>query len=162
MGFRGWRRWTLRVLLLLALLAISTVLAALLALRGSLPQLEGQGLLPGLQATVQVQRDALGVVSITADNQADMARALGYVHAQERYFEMDLARRSAAGDGTCESRDKAEDDDPELADLPGLSPDDLLYAAEAPPPHRARATPRPLAPESPGGTQDPPACCSSS
>ena len=98
MGFRGWRRWTLRVLLLLALLAISTVLAALLALRGSLPQLEGQGLLPGLQATVQVQRDALGVVSITADNQADMARALGHVHAQERYFEMDLARRSAAGE----------------------------------------------------------------
>src|SRR2546427_5866948 len=38
------------------------------------------------------------VVTITAASQADAMRALGRVHAQERYFEMDLMRRSAAGE----------------------------------------------------------------
>ena len=45
-----------------------------------------------------MQRDALGVVTIDAGSEADAMRALGYVHAQERYFEMDLMRRSAAGE----------------------------------------------------------------
>ena len=38
------------------------------------------------------------MVTIDAANETDMARALGYVHAQERYFEMDLMRRSSAGE----------------------------------------------------------------
>ena len=40
----------------------------------------------------------LGVVTIDAANETDAMRALGYVHAQERYFEMDLMRRTAAGE----------------------------------------------------------------
>ncbi|MEG1681608.1 MAG: penicillin acylase family protein, partial [Stenotrophomonas sp.] len=67
-------------------------------LRGSLPQLDGELALPGLSAPVSIQRDALGVLTVEAANEADMARALGYVHAQERFFEMDLMRRSAAGE----------------------------------------------------------------
>jgi len=67
-------------------------------LRGSLPALEGELALPGLSAPVQVQRDAQGVVSIRAANAVDAARALGFVHGQERFFEMDLLRRSAAGE----------------------------------------------------------------
>jgi penicillin amidase len=47
---------------------------------------------------VSIQRDALGVVTIDAASQADAMRALGMVHAQERYFEMDLMRRAAAGE----------------------------------------------------------------
>lgn len=95
---RRWSRWLLwAVLALLGLLA-TTLLAALLALRGSLPQLDGQRTLPGLGSAVEVQRDPLGVVSIQAGNEQDMARALGFIHAQERYFEMDLMRRSAAGE----------------------------------------------------------------
>ena len=46
----------------------------------------------------RISRDGNGTVTITAANDADSARALGYVHAQERYFEMDLLRRSAAGE----------------------------------------------------------------
>ncbi len=67
-------------------------------LRGSLPALDGDLALAGLSAPVTIQRDALGVVTIDAANETDMARALGYVHAQERYFEMDLMRRSSAGE----------------------------------------------------------------
>ncbi|MFN9903089.1 MAG: penicillin acylase family protein, partial [bacterium] len=46
----------------------------------------------------QNSRSGNGTVTLTAGNDADAARALGYVHAQERYFEMDLLRRSAAGE----------------------------------------------------------------
>jgi hypothetical protein len=52
----------------------------------------------GLSAPVTVARDALGVATVEAANEADAARALGFLHGQERYFEMDLLRRSAAGE----------------------------------------------------------------
>ena len=67
-------------------------------LHGSLATLDGRLELPGLTAPVTIQRDALGVVTIRAGNETDAMRALGYVHAQERFFEMDLLRRSAAGE----------------------------------------------------------------
>ncbi|KAB7771346.1 penicillin acylase family protein [Xanthomonas maliensis] len=92
------RKWLGRLLLALAGLALLALLSVYLLLRGSLPTLDGQRTLAGLQAPVSVQRDRLGVVSIDAASQLDAMRALGYVHAQERYFEMDLMRRTAAGE----------------------------------------------------------------
>ncbi len=67
-------------------------------LRASLPDLDGEVAVAGLTAPVQVERDEAGVVTITADTRADAARALGYVHAQERWFQMDLLRRASAGE----------------------------------------------------------------
>jgi penicillin amidase len=91
-------RWFLRlILLLLALLAI-TAFSGWWAVRGSLAQLDGAISMPSMSAPASVERDALGVVSIHAANEIDAARALGYVHGQERFFEMDLLRRSAAGE----------------------------------------------------------------
>ena len=87
-----------RIALLLLAILLLLVLAAWWAMRGSLPALDGELALPGLSAPVTVTRDALGVVTIEAANAVDAARALGYVHAQERWFEMDLMRRSAAGE----------------------------------------------------------------
>jgi len=87
--------WLFAVLMVLALAA---ALVALWMARGSLAQLDGQAALPGLSAPVDVQRDALGTATVDAANEADAARALGFLHAQERYFEMDLLRRSAAGE----------------------------------------------------------------
>ncbi|MGV6483277.1 penicillin acylase family protein [Stenotrophomonas indicatrix] len=91
---RKWR-WILGALVAIVLLA---VLVLWLLLRGSLAELDGERPLPGLAGKVTVERDALGVVTITAGNKADALRALGRIHAQERYFEMDLMRRSAAGE----------------------------------------------------------------
>src|SRR3546814_17358592 len=65
-------------------------------LRGSLPNLDGEAALPGLSTAATVQRDRLAVVTIDAASEADAMRALGYVHAQERYFGMDLMGRTAA------------------------------------------------------------------
>lgn len=91
-------KWFRRTALLLAVALLLSLLAAWALLRGSLPALDGERVLPGLQAAATIQRDALGVVTIEAAGEADAVRALGYVHAQERYFEMDLMRRSAAGE----------------------------------------------------------------
>ncbi|GAA5006706.1 penicillin acylase family protein [Pseudoluteimonas lycopersici] len=87
-----------RIALLLLAILLLLVLAGWWLMRGSLPALDGELALPGLSAPVTVTRDALGVVTIDAANATDAARALGYVHAQERYFEMDLMRRTAAGE----------------------------------------------------------------
>lgn len=81
-----------------ALLALAALLLAYAVLRASLPRLDGTLREPGLAAAVQITRDALGVPTITAANRADLAFATGFVHAQDRYFQMDLSRRLAAGE----------------------------------------------------------------
>lgn len=93
-------RWLRRILGGLLLLVALLGLALWLALRGSLAQLDGERGLQGtgLTAPVQVQRDARGYVTISAANRLDAARALGFVNAQERFFQMDLMRRNAAGE----------------------------------------------------------------
>ncbi|HEX4494435.1 MAG TPA: penicillin acylase family protein [Thermoanaerobaculia bacterium] len=96
------RRPVLRALLALAVLLVLIVLAAGIWVHGrltaSLPQLDGRGRIAGLAAAVDVERDALGVPTIRAANRLDAARALGFLHAQDRYFQMDLLRRQAAGE----------------------------------------------------------------
>ena len=87
-----------RTALVLALLAIILPLAGWFALRGSLPRYEGEEREDALSAPVRVERDALGTATVRAGNRRDASWALGYVQAQERYFEMDLLRRRAAGE----------------------------------------------------------------
>ena len=91
-------RWVGAIAALLLALMLLAAAVAWWLLRGSLPALDGELALPGLAAPVSVQRDALGVVTIDARDERDALRALGYVHAQERYFEMDLLRRTSAGE----------------------------------------------------------------
>jgi penicillin amidase len=67
-------------------------------LRASLPILDGEHTLNGLQADVQIERDRLGVPRLNAANRLDLARATGFLHAQDRFFQMDLMRRKAAGE----------------------------------------------------------------
>lgn len=90
--------WIRRSLLLLPLLALLLLALAYALLRGSVPIDDGELALPGLSAPVTISRDASGMVDIEAANETDMARALGFVHGQERFFEMDLTRRAAAGE----------------------------------------------------------------
>lgn len=67
-------------------------------MRDSLPQLDGRMVTPGLAAPVTVRRDQHGVPHIEAANLDDLLFAQGYVTAQDRLWEMDMARRSAAGE----------------------------------------------------------------
>ncbi len=81
-----------------AALLIVGIIGGWLFVRASLPMLDGEAQIAGLSAPVTVERDSLGVVRITAGTRADAARALGFVHAQERFFQMDLLRRAGAGE----------------------------------------------------------------
>jgi penicillin amidase len=84
--------------LLVVLAALALAASGYGLLRASLPSLEGHATLPMLSAAASVDRDALGIVTVQAETRLDAARALGYAHAQDRYFQMDLLRRSAAGE----------------------------------------------------------------
>jgi len=87
-----------RVIAVVIVVAALAIGAAWLALRGSLPRYDGRVAAPELSAPVTVERDALGTVTLHGENRRDVTFALGYVHAQERFFEMDLLRRRAAGE----------------------------------------------------------------
>jgi penicillin amidase len=62
------------------------------------PQRSGEVKLTNLQAPVSVRYDERGVPHIQAQNEADMYRTLGYVHAQDRLFQMEMVRRLARGE----------------------------------------------------------------
>jgi penicillin amidase len=62
-----------------------------------LPTLNGTAALPGLSASATVVRDSSGIPHITAATVNDLYMAQGYVHAQDRLFQMDIARRFASG-----------------------------------------------------------------
>jgi penicillin amidase len=66
--------------------------------RASLPLINGSVRVRGLQSAVTIERDALGIPTIRGISREDVARATGFVHAQDRFFQMDLARRRAAGE----------------------------------------------------------------
>ncbi len=81
----------------LALLLVAGLAVGAVVVRRPLPQTGGTLDLPGLDAEVEVLRDDAGVPQIYADSVADLMRAQGYVHAQERFFEMDVRRHATAG-----------------------------------------------------------------
>ena len=64
-------------------------------MREQLPVLDGQLQLPGLSAPVVVRRDGHGVPHIQAANMEDLLEAQGFVVAQDRLWQMDMARRFA-------------------------------------------------------------------
>ena len=65
--------------------------------RRGYPSYDGEVALPGLAGEVEVLRDSYGVPTIYADTAEDLFRAQGYVHAQDRFWEMDFRRMLAAG-----------------------------------------------------------------
>jgi penicillin amidase len=95
-------RRLLRAALLLLAAALVVAAGFGLWLRGrlvaSLPRLDGEVRLTGIEAPVTVERDALGIPTIRGESRRDVARATGFVHAQDRFFQMDLLRRAAAGE----------------------------------------------------------------
>jgi penicillin amidase len=84
----------------LCLLGLSLVVfgtGCYLYLRSALPQTDGRIVLAGPKAEIRVERDADGVPRIIAQGDEDLAFGLGFVHAQERLFQMELQRRYGAG-----------------------------------------------------------------
>ena len=82
--------------LALALVVLATVAGAYLFYR-AMPAYSGAERLPGLSSEARVWRDAHGVPHIFAGSMDDAARALGYLHASERMFQMEILRRVGQG-----------------------------------------------------------------
>jgi penicillin amidase len=93
-----WLRWLGRLLGALVLLGLLAAAWFWWQLRGSLPPLDGERTVAGLAAPVKIERDAQGVPTISGASRADVARATGFLHAQDRFFQMDLLRRRGAGE----------------------------------------------------------------
>jgi len=95
------RRALVAAAILLAVLAAGAVGAGFWLrsrVAACLPLLDGTVHLGGLAAPVTVHRDTLGVPTIEASSRIDVARATGWVHAQDRFFQMDILRRRGAGE----------------------------------------------------------------
>ena len=82
----------------LLFLIVLVVIVAWLGLRASLPDLEGEVVVTGISDAVTIERDADGIPVITASNRVDLAFGTGFAHGQDRFFQMDLIRRQAAGE----------------------------------------------------------------
>jgi penicillin amidase len=87
-----------RLLLLVVILALGGTAIVYGVLTLSLPTLDGKGRSDAVTQPVKVARDTLGQAVITAATRHDAAYGLGYAHGQDRFFQMDLLRRNAAGE----------------------------------------------------------------
>ncbi len=76
-------------------LAVRPLFSSLL--RRTLPRVEGEISLGGLEGSVEILRDRFGVPQVFAENERDLFFAQGYVHAQDRFFQMELGRRAGHG-----------------------------------------------------------------
>ena len=111
---------------LLTVTAAALVLAAAAAawyVHSKQPQRSGTLGLTGLQGSVEVRFDERGVPHIRAGSEADLYRALGYVQAQDRLFQMEMSRRLARGE-------LAEVLGPKLLDVDRLSEERRVEAGE--------------------------------
>ncbi|HXG87561.1 MAG TPA: penicillin acylase family protein [Vicinamibacterales bacterium] len=92
----AWGAISVAVIIIVAVVVGGVVVRQRLS--NSLPVETGSLAVAGLGAPVTIDRDHLGVPTIVAGSRADAARVLGFVHAQDRFFQMDLQRRQAAGE----------------------------------------------------------------
>ena len=89
------RKWSIAAV-------VSTVLvlavAAYAVLAAALPRRDGEAIVAALETNVEIELDAHAIPRIRSATLADALRGQGFMHAQERFFQMDLARRAAAGE----------------------------------------------------------------
>lgn len=86
-----------RSLILLILLLVIIAVGGFIYLQSTRPVYDGTITLSGLTDEVEVYFDKYGVPHIYARNEQDAYFALGYVHAQDRLFQMELLRRVGSG-----------------------------------------------------------------
>src|SRR5258706_11402067 len=86
-----------KILAVLVLALVAVAAGGWIYLRGSLPAIDGEVAARGLGAPVEVLRDAEGVPHLFAASERDGWFAMGYVHAQDRLWQMEFQRRVVRG-----------------------------------------------------------------
>ncbi len=87
----------LRIVIVLVLLALMVALFTLYIVNRSKPVIKGEVKIEAMAAEAEVIFDTFGIPHIYAANRNDAYRSLGYVHAQDRLFQMELLRRAGSG-----------------------------------------------------------------
>ena len=87
-----------RILLALLLLFLCLAATGYLVLRASLSDIDGEQTVAGPSPGASIERDAYGTTTIRGGNRRELAWATGFAHGQDRFFQMDLSRRLAAGE----------------------------------------------------------------
>ena len=90
-------RFVRRVILALCLFVVLAGLLGVLAFRRGVPPEEGQLKIPGLTAEVQIDFDERGIPIVRAENEADLAAAVGFLHARDRPVQLHVSRLAAKG-----------------------------------------------------------------
>ena len=90
-------KWLVRAILALLVIAAALAGAGYWTLQRSLPRTEGTIRVSGLDGPVEILRDAYGIPHIYARSENDAYFALGFVHAQDRLWQMEMDRRLASG-----------------------------------------------------------------
>lgn len=86
-----------KILLAFAGLLLLVVIGIAIFINSLKPDYSGKKSLPGIQNEVTTYFDSYGIPHIYAQNETDAIKALGYVHAQDRLWQMELLRRVAKG-----------------------------------------------------------------
>jgi penicillin amidase len=90
-------KWIAGAAALLVALAILAAGAAYVALRNTVPSFSGTLAIAGLSGPVEIVRDNEGVPHIFAQSTDDLFSALGFLHAQDRLWQMEMTRRAGQG-----------------------------------------------------------------
>ncbi len=90
-------RILISIITALVIIAILVGILGILTVRRSFPQVDGTLQLPGLDGEVEVIRDAMGIPHIYATTEHDLFMAQGFIHAQDRFWQMDFWRHIGSG-----------------------------------------------------------------
>ena len=93
----GYVKALVYAVVVLVLILVAVLVTGFALTHRPLPQTTGELQVPGLEGEVTVVRDDYGIPQLYGDSVEDLMRAQGYVHAQERFYEMDIRRHLTAG-----------------------------------------------------------------
>jgi penicillin amidase len=91
------KKITITILSVLVIVVIIAVIGLYLLFRASLPDREGDIRITGINATIDIYFDEKGIPQIWAENEEDAWFAVGWLHAGDRLFQMELTRRVSSG-----------------------------------------------------------------
>ena len=94
---KKWLKVLLGFIFTITVLIVAGSLVAYFTLLSKLPDYEGLKTVNGISSEVEIYRDSFAVPYIIAKTEFDAAFSMGYVHAQERLFQMDITRRAGEG-----------------------------------------------------------------
>jgi penicillin amidase len=86
-----------KFILIIMLIIVLAIIISFLYLKSTLPKTKGKIMVTTLKNKVEIIRNRWGIPNIKAYNMDDLYFAIGYVHASDRMFQMDMARRYAEG-----------------------------------------------------------------